>query len=255
MVFRANCKRGRMRNRVVVVKKVSVGLLFLSLPCVQSSEFSTPSNHPNDTWRVAKDPVSAASLHSALCHPTIVSLLSSFSAPTGFYQVFEFCENGSLSGFLNARDSHNLTEEELRGVARALVDALVYLKKERVLHRDIKPSNILLMRDFRLVRSHSVADACAFSSPHTRNSLGLVSLPDCSSPIQRRQRFVVHRTTYPRKFPGVADIAFMKHIYLLSIRQGNLSRATLSIYNRLVVCWECVAVLSCRTASVPRTSA
>ncbi|KAI1794204.1 kinase-like domain-containing protein [Ganoderma leucocontextum] len=134
LVFRAICKRGRMRNRLVVVKK-------------------------NETSQVVKDPISAASLHSTLCHPTVVTLISSFSAPSGFYQVLEFCENGSLSGFLHARDAHSLTEEELRGVARALVDALVYLKKERVLHRDIKPSNIFITRDFRLVRSRSMADA------------------------------------------------------------------------------------------------
>ncbi|KAI0745665.1 kinase-like domain-containing protein [Earliella scabrosa] len=40
-------------------------------------------------------------------------------------------------------------EDQLRGLARALVDALVYLKKERVLHRDIKPSNILLTSEWR----------------------------------------------------------------------------------------------------------
>ncbi|PIL36249.1 transporter [Ganoderma sinense ZZ0214-1] len=132
-VFRAICKRGRMRNRLVVVKK-----------------FPIPCKHQNDTSHGVQDVVSAASLHSTLCHPTIVTLLSSFSAPTGFYQVLEFCENGSLSDFLHARDSHTLTDEELRGVARTLVDALVYLKKEHVLHRDIKPSNVFLTGDFRL---------------------------------------------------------------------------------------------------------
>ncbi|KAM5531276.1 hypothetical protein V8D89_015077 [Ganoderma adspersum] len=129
LIFRAICKRGRMRNRVVVVKQVS---------------------HHNDASRAVKDPVSAVSLHSALCHPTVVTLISSFFAPSGFYQVLEFCENGSLSEFLHSRDSHTLTEEELRGVVRVLVDALVYLKKERVLHRDIKPSNVLLTENFRL---------------------------------------------------------------------------------------------------------
>ena len=144
----------------------------------------------------------AASLHSTLCHPNIVTLLSSFSAPTGFHQVLEFCENGSLSEFLHARDSQTLTEEEVRGVARALIDALVYLKKERVLHRDIKPSNVFITGDSRLVRCHFVTDLLAFSSLPTRNYPGSVSLSDYTIPIRWRRRSVVHRTTYPRKFLG-----------------------------------------------------
>lgn len=107
-----------------------------------------------------------------------------------------------MSAFLRSRNSHTLTEEELRGVARVLVDALVYLKKERVLHRDIKPSNVLLTDHFRLVCSHFVIYVRVASSPYTRNCLGLVSPLDCSDLIQWRQRFVVRRTTYPRKFLG-----------------------------------------------------
>ncbi|TBU48611.1 kinase-like domain-containing protein [Dichomitus squalens] len=130
-VFRAVCKRGRMRNRFVAVKKISY------------------ETH-RDTSRSAKDLVSAASIHSALCHPTIVTLISSFVAPSGYYHVLELCENGNLADFLHARDPQALTEEELRGVARTLVDALLYLKKERVVHRDIKPSNVLITGNYRL---------------------------------------------------------------------------------------------------------
>ncbi|KAI0686866.1 kinase-like domain-containing protein, partial [Cerioporus squamosus] len=62
----------------------------------------------------------------------------------------DYCEHGSLADLLVARDPSVLTEDELRGVARTLVDTLVYLRKERVLHRDIKPSHILVASDYRL---------------------------------------------------------------------------------------------------------
>ena len=108
-------------------------------------------DHRHEALRSAKDPVSGASIQSALCHPTIVTLISSFFAPSGFYHILELCENGNLADFLRARDPQTLVEEELRGVARSLVEALLYLNKERVVHRNIKPSNVLITGDFRLV--------------------------------------------------------------------------------------------------------
>ncbi|PCH40123.1 kinase-like protein, partial [Wolfiporia cocos MD-104 SS10] len=43
-----------------------------------------------------------------------------------------------------------LTEAEVRGVVKSLVDALIYLRNERICHRDIKASNVLLTEDFRI---------------------------------------------------------------------------------------------------------
>ncbi|RPD78071.1 kinase-like protein, partial [Lentinus tigrinus ALCF2SS1-7] len=62
----------------------------------------------------------------------------------------EFCQFGSLTDLLSARTPRVLTEDELRGVARTLIDTLVYLRKERVLHRDINPSHLLMASDYRL---------------------------------------------------------------------------------------------------------
>lgn len=98
------------------------------------------------------DFVPSASLHSALYHPSIVSLISVFSAPSGYYQVLELHQEGTLANLLYARASHVLAEPELRGVARMLIDALIYLKKELVLHRDINPSNIMITQHGRIVR-------------------------------------------------------------------------------------------------------
>ncbi|KAI0332323.1 kinase-like protein [Cubamyces sp. BRFM 1775] len=76
--------------------------------------------------------------------------MSYFGAPSGYYQVLEICQGGSLSELLDAREDHVLTEEELRGMSRSLVDALIYLRNQLVLHRDINPSNILITGDGRV---------------------------------------------------------------------------------------------------------
>lgn len=80
-----------------------------------------------------------------------MSLLSTFSTPSAHYQVLELCAHGSLLTFLHSRSPQTLSENEVRGVLRTLVDALIYLKKELVVHNNIKPENVLLTHDFRIV--------------------------------------------------------------------------------------------------------
>ncbi|KAI0630156.1 kinase-like domain-containing protein [Trametes polyzona] len=122
VVYRATCRRGRLRNRAVAVKKIS---------------------HISNA-HIPRDFASAASLHSTLIHPSIVSLISAFNAPSDYYYVYEYYPHGHLADFLLFRNSLALPESELRGVAKPLIDALIYLRKELVLHRDISPANILI---------------------------------------------------------------------------------------------------------------
>ncbi|KAI0644671.1 kinase-like domain-containing protein [Trametes meyenii] len=129
IVYRATCKKGRLRNRPVAVKKIH----------------TSTSKHPS---RGNTSPV--ISIHSTLCHPSIISLLSAFDAPFGRFQVYELCSEGTLADLLYARDTHSIIEAELKSVARSLVDALIYLKKGLVIHRDINPANILIADDHRV---------------------------------------------------------------------------------------------------------
>ncbi|KZT12112.1 uncharacterized protein LAESUDRAFT_691279 [Laetiporus sulphureus 93-53] len=92
---------------------------------------------------------SAAALHQALHHPSIVSLFSSFSNSRGLYHVLELCRMGSLSEFLQSRHPPILSEDELRGVLKNIVDALIYLRSEHILHRGITTSNIQLSEGCR----------------------------------------------------------------------------------------------------------
>ena len=94
----------------------------------------------------------SSAIHLSLHHPAIVSLLSSFSSARHDYHVMELCSQGTLLSFLQSRSNRALSECEVRGVSKSLIDALTYLRKELILHRDIKPTNILITEDYRIVR-------------------------------------------------------------------------------------------------------
>jgi polo-like kinase 4 len=106
---------------------------------------------------------SSGSLHQALYHPSIVAMYTAFSNSHAYFQIMELCSRGTLSAFLKSRDPPILQESELRGVIKTLVDALTYLRKERVLHRDIKASNILITDDFRVVGHYTSDDSESFT--------------------------------------------------------------------------------------------
>lgn len=95
------------------------------------------------------------------------------------YFVMEYMERGSLHDELRAR--HRLSEKEISGVARRVLEGLHYLHDMQIVHRDIKPSNLLVnekgevkIADFGV--SHVVAagtceacdsnmGTCAYMSP------------------------------------------------------------------------------------------
>lgn len=141
-------------------------------------QIKKPSNGPGDGNNAAL-PSSPSAIHYSLHHPAIVSLLSHFTCASGRFHVLEFCSRGSLEAFLHSREGSRTSEGELRGVGRSLVDALLYLKKERVVHRAICPGNILLTEDLRVVCiSHAVS-----SMAHDLCYLETVRLwPFCTPP-------------------------------------------------------------------------
>ncbi|KAF8809558.1 kinase-like protein [Phlegmacium glaucopus] len=124
-VYQVICTRGRLRGRILALKKVS------RLNKVLSSS------------------IPAASLHQTLHHPNIVSLYSISSALSSDYHVLEFCSEGNLSDLLSSRNPSILSEAELRRVLKGVGSALVYLKEEQVIHRNVCPSTILFAEDMK----------------------------------------------------------------------------------------------------------
>lgn len=84
----------------------------------------------------------------SLSHPAIPRYLDHFEFQTaktkGFVLVQSYIEAKSLAEWVESGRSFN--EEEIRQIAKSLLDILTYLHQQSppVIHRDIKPSNILL---------------------------------------------------------------------------------------------------------------
>ena len=120
------------------------------------------------------DILGPVAVHQALCHPTILSLFSTFPAVDSDgeddqpqtqsgapgtammrYIVLEHCgPYGTLFDHLprlNLAPSSPLEESRIRGVAKTLADALTYLEKENVVHRRLIPESVYVTEDFRVV--------------------------------------------------------------------------------------------------------
>lgn len=84
----------------------------------------------------------------ALSHPAIPRYLDYIELNPengkGFALVQTYVEGKSLQEYLKA--GHTFSEPEVREIAKALLEILIYLhgRQPPVIHRDIKPSNILL---------------------------------------------------------------------------------------------------------------
>jgi len=76
-----------------------------------------------------------------LQHENIVLMLDYFETESEIIVVTEYAQ-GELFEVLE--DDRSLPEEEVRIIARQLVQALYYLHSNRVIHRDMKPQNVLL---------------------------------------------------------------------------------------------------------------
>ncbi|KAF5369505.1 hypothetical protein D9758_002528 [Tetrapyrgos nigripes] len=127
--LQGRCKRGRMKNRLVVIKK-------------------TPISANN----------SSSTLQFSLHHPSINSLFSAFTSQTHQFQVLGLCAGGSLFQYIQrygtGKDSRCLSDGMTRTIIKPLIDALTYLKKEGIVHRDLNPRSILLTEEGRVKLSN-----------------------------------------------------------------------------------------------------
>ncbi|KAF9077553.1 kinase-like domain-containing protein [Rhodocollybia butyracea] len=158
-VYRARCKRGRLKNRLVALKKTGLD----------------KSHSP-----------SSISLYQTLCHPCIVSLLSTFSTSSYRIQILELCSAGSLADFLADHQDGRLSEGQTRTVLKPILDGLAYLKKNHVVHRNINPENVLLTEHYRIKLSNLDLSIRLPTQDHT--AITLLSRPEYTAPefISRR---------------------------------------------------------------------
>jgi len=85
---------------------------------------------------------------SAVAHPGIIRLYSTFNDSTSLYFVLDLARNGELLAFIRKYGSLDL--ESARYYAAQLIDALEFMHERGVIHRDLKPENILLDDEMRI---------------------------------------------------------------------------------------------------------
>lgn len=80
-------------------------------------------------------------------HPNIVKLYGVFQEDEMMYFSMEICEGGSLKEII---DRAPMQEAEVKGVAKQLLSALMYLHRHNIGHRDLKAENILFTQEGKL---------------------------------------------------------------------------------------------------------
>ncbi|KZV90849.1 kinase-like protein [Exidia glandulosa HHB12029] len=130
-VYRADCKRGRIRGRTVAIKMISLESSPRALPELDES----------------------SALHKRLHHPSIVTLYSSFvtSDKTCYCQVLEFCPRGPYQ----RKDDDG--ELALRGLLPSLVEGLLHVERAGIVHGAVQPGNVLAGESGRVKLSNFTA--------------------------------------------------------------------------------------------------
>lgn len=85
-------------------------------------------------WKAERD------IHSLVSHPSIVKFHQSIHVRGVSVFVLEWCANRTLADRVKQRV---LFPEEIPGLARQLLEAVVHLHAHGIVHRDVKPNNIL----------------------------------------------------------------------------------------------------------------
>lgn len=79
-------------------------------------------------------------------HPKIVKLLGAYYFENKLWIMIEFCQGGAVDAVMLELD-RGLTEAQIQGICRQILEALVYLHSMKIIHRDLKAGNVLLTQD------------------------------------------------------------------------------------------------------------
>ncbi|KAI1329944.1 hypothetical protein F5Y16DRAFT_60460 [Xylariaceae sp. FL0255] len=152
-------------------------------------------------------------------HPNIVRMHDIWENRSEIYIVLEYMDGGDFFSYINQRGS--LTEFEMMGYFRQLLDALEYVHSFNICHRDLKPENILM-------KSNGVVKIADFGMAAIQQSPTHALRTSCGSPhyaapeLVSRKRYSVDKVDIWSL--GVILYAALCGRLPFDDPQGNLSR-------------------------------
>jgi len=107
------------------------------IPLPPEGPTATPEGEECVADRAGREALAAA----RLAHPAIVALYEAYVEDDAFYLISELVEGETLAQLI-AR--HELADERVAEIGRALTEALAHAHARGVVHRDVKPQNVLV---------------------------------------------------------------------------------------------------------------
>ncbi|MFQ6101725.1 MAG: serine/threonine-protein kinase [Anaerolineae bacterium] len=124
-----------------------------------------------------------AQLLAALRHPNLPRVTDHFEEDGNAYLVMDFIHGKRLDEIIDEKGK--LSEDEVFGWARQLMEALAHCHEQGVIHRDVKPQNVVIapqgqvtLVDFGLAKLIDPDD------PHTRTVMRGLGTPEYAPPEQ-----------------------------------------------------------------------
>ena len=176
----------------VVIGKGSFSRIFKALDIVKKNIVAVKCvKLKKITPQCKKLLISEISLLKSINHPNIIKCLDHFITDSMIYIVLEYCPKGDFSIFLQ---NNHLEENEVKLYFLQLIEAVKYLRDNKIMHRDIKPTNILISSNNKLKLSD-------FGLAKRYQKPSLLSETICGSPL-----YMAPELLFQKQYTNTCDV-------------------------------------------------
>lgn len=178
------------RYRVVtLLSKGGMGAVYealdttLGVRCALKEMVPYPGTSPAVLPQLREQFLQEARVLAELRHPNLPRVTDHFEEEGSVYLVMDYVYGKRLDEIVTQKG--RLSEEEVLGWARQLMEALTYCHEHGVIHRDIKPQNVVITSLGRVTLvDFGLAKLLDPDAPHTRTVVRGLGTPEYAPPEQ-----------------------------------------------------------------------